>query len=478
MTPLLYALRILFVSIFASFGGFISYDYFATPALHGIISGDILLFFVIWLLPRKSWFKIILIFGCVATAICFNPIVGICLLYIMCISFVNCDSIKRSFLLVFPIILFSVVSECAAFFKNSFMMDISQIWEVSSFFWWGGILFFVIPLGYAALIVYFSKEIFKKRAELKPIYATIFIPLILFVNIGFTSFQNRMDFVDFPVYRHFWDYNIHKSFGKIVYDGKGFECDSLSEDSKKIFKIWNQKDSTMIKKKSVFILVESYGLSKNTTVAKHMIFEPFKNSNVAFAGVLARQTMFTYGAELEDMGVSRKDSLEIQLISALKLENVKSWYMHGYEKTFYSRDQKYRQFGFDSLLFISDLKERNSKICNYGFEGICDSSMIIVIDSILNRPSENFVFWTTLDSHPPYKENLSLPAYSVFCKDSTISDKMCVYLSLIENTLEKVALLAQKHPDYQFVIRGDHRPMATVNPNEFYYGWVPMVILN
>ena len=104
--------------------------------------------------------------------------------------------------------------------------------------------------------------------------------------------------------------------------------------------------------------------------------------------------------------------------------------------------------------------------------------MINLIDSILYRPGDKFVFWTTLDSHPPYNGNLILPSGSIFCKNLTISDKVCVYLSLVDNTLRKIAYLAQKHPDYQFVIRGDHRPMATIDPNDYYYAWVPMIILN
>lgn len=172
------------------------------------------------------------------------------------------------------------------------------------------------------------------------------------------------------------------------------------------------------------------------------------------------------------------DSTQIEFISSLKQEKIESWYVHGYVGTFYSRDQKYRQFGFDSLAFIDELKSQNMKICRYGFEGICDSSMINYIDSLLYKPGDKFIFWTTLDSHPPYAGNLNLPAYSVFCKNLSVSEKECMYYSLIENTLKKVAELAQRHPDYQFVIRGDHRPMATINPDKYYFAWVPIIILN
>lgn len=487
-------LRILFASILASFGGFIAYDYFATPSLHGIMSGDILLFFLVLLLPRKSKFKIILLLGCVAAVIFFNPVVGIIGLCAICVSIIKRDSFKKSLLFPAPLVLLSVVSECASFFKKSFMMDIAQIWEVSSFFWWGTILFFLIPLGYTVAIIWFSKDILQNKVALKPIYAIAAILIVLFINTGFTHFQNRMLLIDFPIYRQYWDYNINKPFGTIEFSN-GIEGELLNENTRKIFNIWEPLDkeesppvesenslfpkNVSIKKKAVYILVESYGVHKDTTIAKHMILAPFKNAKVSFSGILSRGTMYTQGAELEDLGnIYYRDSTIIPLISSMKKENIESYFIHGYTGTFYSRMEKYRNFGFDSLLFIDEIKTRNHKICRYGFEGICDSSMTGVIDSILNRPGDKFVFWTTLDSHPPYNGNLNLPSYSVFCKNYTISDKMCIYLSLIENTLKDIVKLAQKHPDYQFVIRGDHRPMATIDPEDFYYAWVPMIILN
>ena len=377
-------LRILFVSILASFGGFIAYDYFATPALHGVISGDIFLLFTLLLLPRKSRFKIFLLLGCVAAAICFNPVVGICGLYAICVSFIRRDSSKKSILLLTPLPLLSVISECAVFFKNSFMMDIPQIWEVSSFFWWGTILFFLVPLGYTAAIMWFSKDVLlnKNSLVLKPVYATAVILIVLSVNTGFTHFQNRMLLIDFPIYKQYWDYNINKPFSAIG-PSSGEKAELLNENTRNIFNIWNPQDNNTIKKKAVYVLVESYGVSKDTTIAKHMIFAPFKDANVSFSGILPRRSMYTQGAELEDLGnIYYQDSTTIPLISSIKKEHIESYFVHGYIGTFYSRMEKYQNFGFDSLLFIDDIKKRNHKICHYGFEGVCDSSVVNVIDSI------------------------------------------------------------------------------------------------
>ena len=474
-------LYLAFVPFLASFGCFIAFDYFATPSLHGVISGDILLFILILILPRKSIFKIFIALAGIAAIFAFNPIMGACILFAVGTSFIKRDFKWPSIVPITLFFLFSLVADCITFFKETFMMNLSQLWEVSSFFWWGAILFFLIPLGYVAAITWFSRKIFweKDYIVLKPLSVALLMLLTLVANVGFTYFQGRMLLVDFPIYRCFQDYNVHKPFDDIEFGGSVIKNENLSEDTKKVFEIWPHQNDSMIKKKAVFVLVESYGVHKDTTIAKQMIFPPFKGANVSFAGILPRKSAHTQGAELEDLGnVSYHDSSEIPFLSSMKKENIESWFLHGYVGSFYSRNTKYKQFGFDSLLFIDDLKKRNLKTCRYGFEGICDSTMINLIDSILSRPGDKYVFWTTLDSHPPYQGDLDLPAYSIFCKNLSISDKECMYLSLIENTLKNVARLAQKHPEYQFVIRGDHRPMATIDPNDYYYAWVPMIILN
>jgi len=470
-----------FVPILASFGCFVAFDYFATPSLHGVFNADIFLFLLIWLLPRKSKFKIALLLGGAATAIFFNPVIGVCILFATATSFIKRTSPWPSVLLLSLFFLFSIVADCAFFFKETFVLNLSQLWELCSFFWWGAILFFLVPLGYTAMLVFFSRNVLWKNnvIPVKPRLFFELVLLILIVNVGVAHFQKRMLFADFPIYNYFQFYNVFKPFDDIEKGMSYVKSEPLNNDTKNIFTIWNPKDSAIIKKKSVFILVESYGVNKDTTIAKHMIYDPFKGSNATFLGILSRKSMHTQGAELEDMGYANYfDSTQIEFISSLKQEKIESWYVHGYVGTFYSRNQKYRQYGFDSLVFIDELKSQNMEICRYGFEGICDSSMINYIDSLLYKPGDKFIFWTTLDSHPPYAGNLNLPAYSVFCKNLSVSEKECMYYSLIENTLKKVAELAQRHPDYQFVIRGDHRPMATIDPEKYYFAWVPMIILN
>ena len=476
-----FLLSFFFSSLFASFGGFIAFDYFATPTLHGIINGEILFFLTLWSLPRNCKLKFFLLLCCAVSLFFFNPVVGTYSLCAVLISFIKRNSKQVVYFLACIFFVFSVFFDSASLIKDSFMMNISQFWKACSFFWWGILLFILVPLANSCLIVFFSRKVIceAKPSPISPITATLIITITLFANYCFTTVQSRMLLVDFPVYRYFQDYNMFKSFDVNSMQKNIVQEESLCAETKAVFKIWEFQDSILLKKKTVYVLVESYGVHKDTTIAKEMIFKPFKGYNPTFIGILSRHAMYTQGAELEDLGnADYHDSTEIPLISNMKKNHIEAWYIHGYEGSFYSRKIKYKQYGFDSLLFIDELQNKNAQTCNYGFEGVCDTFMVSVLDSILSRSGDKFIYWTTLDTHPPYKSNINLPSYSVFCKNLSISDKMCTYLSLIENTLKSVAKLSQKHPDYQFVIRGDHRPMGTIDPNDFYYAWVPMIILN
>lgn len=474
-------LYLLFAPLLASFCCYVAYDYFATLSLHGIISGDLLFLLLVYALPQKSKFKILLLLGSIATIFFFNPIVGVYALLVTGVSSIQRESKWWTILSVALFVLFSVLADCVVFFRETFMMNLPQLWGVCTFFWWGTVLFFFVPLGYVIIIVWFLRKILwgRERITLKTWIAFSIYILVLLASAGFGEIQKRMSLLEFPVYRCFQNYNIHKPFEGVQFSKAVVKGDSLDENTKKIFEIWTAQNNAMIRNKAVFVLVESYGVSKDTSIAKRMIFNPFRKANISFAGILSRQSAHTQGAELDDLGnVDFRDTSEIPFISLLKQQHIESWYVHGYNGLFYSRSEKYKQLGFDSLLFVDDLKARGAQMCHYGFEGVCDSSMVNIIDSILQRAGDKFVFWTTLDSHPPFEKNLALPSYSIFCKNLTVSEKECMYFSLIENTLKNIVRLAQKYPDYQFVIRGDHRPMGTIDPDKFYYAWVPMIILN
>jgi phosphoglycerol transferase MdoB-like AlkP superfamily enzyme len=155
--------------------------------------------------------------------------------------------------------------------------------------------------------------------------------------------------------------------------------------------------------------------------------------------------------------------------------------LHGYNGAFYERNINYKKFGFDSLLFRKDLRLRGLAECHYGFEGICDSTLISFMDSLLTDSVPKFIYWTTLDAHPPYELAEGIKESSV-CQSLQLSHIDCTYFTLQQNSMQKIAKLAQKHSNYRFIIRGDHRPMGSIAQasfvQSFYFKWVPLIVLN
>lgn len=469
-----------FIPILASFVSYLANDYLAVNALHGIFSADVFLLIAIWSLPRKTRFKIVLIVSALLVGVFYNPILGTLLFLTVLSSYVKKDSFWPSFPIFAAFFLISLISDCLNLFDKAFRMDFFSFWDAATYFWWGKVLFFLVPIVYLALVLFFVKKLFwrDKSIVITPKFFFLCAIVLFLLNPCLLQFQQRQIFVDFPIADNFWKWNTFSPLGDQSLATER-PNEMLSEETQAVFNIWDKESKIDMSGKTVSVLVESFGVHKDTTIAKQMIKRSFANSKVSFQGIMERFSMYTQGAELEDFGsVSVKDSNSISLLRQLNNEGIESYYLHGYSGRFYKRDSTYKTFGFDQLLFIKDFNELNAPNCDYGFEGICDTSIIKVIDSLLNEPSPKFIYWTTLDSHPPYKSDIDLPTRSIFCKNLTIEPRMCTYLSLIENTLNRVAKLANKYPDYKFIIRGDHRPMATINPDDFYYGWVPLIILN
>ena len=256
----------------------------------------------------------------------------------------------------------------------------------------------------------------------------------------------------------------------------------MQEDIKKSFPQWEGEMPviTDYSRPTVMILVESFGINKSVGYDE-ALFSAYMDANPSFVGLYQRQSNHTQGAEWEDFGCL-KGSVERTSIPAMfKEKGLQTWYVHGFSGGFYDRRANYAKFGFDYLLFRDDLVDKKLSTCNYGFVGICDSSMVAFLDSLLNEVTPKFIYWTTLDSHPPY-ELATLQEKTTMCKTLALSDIDCTYFTLQENTAKQIAWLAKRHPEYKFIIRGDHRPMGALMDidftQSFYFKWVPMIVLN
>lgn len=361
------------------------------------------------------------------------------------------------------------------FFYSTFSLTLFDVWGLAKFFWWGTLLFIIIPSLQVLLTVIFSRKVLygKDRLELPHLFVIVFAFLFITLCFGINKLIPQQSIVDFGTKKFIWEICSPEVVSHNSY---------LQEDIKKAFPIWEKNKSVIddFNRPTVVVLVESYGVNKSTAYTDSLL-APFNQSNIVFMGLYARETAHTQGAEWEDFGASGGTIRNKTIPSLFKDNHFQTWFIHGYDGNFYKRSENYAQFGFDSLLFRDELLARNYTICKYGFDGICDAEIITFLDSMLYDSVPKYIYWTTLDAHPPY-ELVNLKNKSSVCGSLHLQEIDCTYFTLQQGTMQRLALLANKYPNYRFVIRGDHRPMGSLVPSgfvqSFYYKWVPIILLN
>lgn len=460
----------LFVAVVATFFQFVTGYFFDSVDTRGFISFDVLLLTGLLCLPQKAYVrKLPLLALLVVYAWLFRNSGGILSGILFAVLALVASVIPRNRLwctiYALCVSLFVIVCDWYNFFFSTFSMNLSDVWMLASFYWWGVIAFFAVPALQLSLMVLFGRNLISAFGKIshKKLYAFLIVVFVLNAVNGFL--QQRQNVLEFTVKKMMWN----------VFDsGVGSRNVVLAEDVKNAYPVWDQKLD--YDKPTLMILVESWGLHKNVDV-NNALLSIFSGENVRFKGILRRHSAYTQGAEYEDLEKREKSPLPLRL----QQKGVKTFFVHGYDGDFYNRQNDYRSLGFDTLVFSKDFATAGYEKCQYGFEGACDASVARWLDSLMSDKSPKFIYWTTLDSHPPY-EGQKLSNKSTLCDDLNLKEMECVFTSRIEGTLRLIDALAQKHPEYQFVIRGDHRPMVSVLQSNFsasyYYEWVLMTVLN
>jgi hypothetical protein len=469
-----------FIPILASFIPYLACQFFDSPQLRGFVSAEELFLLLALALPygkilwNLSFVVAIFGFAFYAKTIDSYAVVGVYLLMFLVASLVPRQ--KKFLLPIFVVFsMFFFIADCENFFFSTFVLKLANIWELAKFFWWGPILFVAIPLLVVALQYFYARNILwgKNRLEISHPVALAILAISVSLNYGINLAQQRQPIMEFPVRTFFWH---------ILSPGLVGQNLNLQEDIKSVFHVWPKERAVIndLKKNTVMVLVESYGVNKSIPYTKALL-APFDSVKTGFLGLYPREAAHTQGAEWEDFGTPGGNIREKPLPLKFKENDFQTFYLHGYSGSFYERKKNYAKFGFDSLLFRNDLEKRGLSSCRYGFVGICDSSIINYIDSLITDTVPKFIYWTTLDAHPPY-EWAEIAKRSPVCKTLSLSDIDCSYFTLQENTMRTLAKLAAKHPECQFIIRGDHRPMGSTSEvgfvQSFYFRWVPLVILN
>ncbi len=464
----------------AAFFAYVACGIYDSSLLHGFLSVDVLFLILLLLLPQgRILYKIpllvlVLIFAVIANSM---DAYATCGLYVLMILTTSTLPRKRKYMLpayVLFAILF-IVADAENFFYYSVLLTLPDAWVLAKFFWWGPLLFFIVPPFIVMLELLFARKILwgVRRIEISHRVVFFAVAAIVVLNFGLNALQPRLLVLD---------YTVQKWFHQICSSEITRHNTILHDDIKAVYPVWDKASPVVddYSKPTVMILVESYGVKKSVDQTKALL-SPFTYARKRFLGLYPRNASHTQGSEWEDFGALRGIIREKPLPLRFREHHLQTWYVHGYDSDFYMRGENYAKFGFDKMLFKEQFEKLGLPSCRNGFEGICDSALVVFLDSVLTETTPKFVYWTTLDAHPLYEWS-GLFEKSYFCKIFSLSDVDCTYFTLQENTLRMIARLAEKHPEYRFVIRGDHRPMVSLEQSDFvqsfYFRWVPLVILN
>lgn len=471
-----FVLPVLLASLMGSLVPYLACDCFDAPLAVGLLSFDIVVMLLLVQLKRSLVSQIVL--AAFPIGILFvgqsSYFVALILFYEVLIwlsyGFSEKNNLKFVLLIFFSIFVF--VSNWSLFFESAFSMSLGELWGVAKFFWWGVALFVLVPVvQFLVLFVITRRVLFVSDYALNVRMFAIVLVAAFAVHYAVASVVTWQPVLDFPVYSF---------FKQQLQPGRETRNTILREDVKRAYSIVSDDELKLDSlRPTVMILAESWGIRKDFRL-NDAEFELFKDNKIRLKGLWKRTASFTQSAEFEDFGIKSKAS-EKTLMKNFQDKGFDTWYVHGFEGAFYGRQSSYDTLGFDHVMFKEQFARDSLSLCpfgNKGFEGVCDSSIVSYIDRLLKDSIPRFIYWTTLDSHPPYVTQ-KVPD-DPMCTDLT--EVQCVHEVRIRNSLKHISILANKHPEYQFIIRGDHRPAGVGTPSsfitEFYYGWVPVIVLN
>lgn len=471
-----FVLSILIASLMGSLVPYLACDYFDAVLPVGVLSFDILSIILLFLVKRPIRFQLVL------------AVLPLCVLFLgtssyfillMCfyeiLVWLSYWVLTKNVLrisLCLAISAFVFVANWSLFFESAFSMSLGELWGVAKFFWWGIALFVFVPVFQTSIQLLITRQSFiKSGLSLQLWFSVVFIGGVLLLHVVAGRVIPWQPVLDFPVYSF---------FKQQLQPGRETRSTILREDIKRAYSIVSEDELKLDSLRPiVMILAESWGVRKDFKL-NDAEFDVFKENQIRLKGLWKRTASFTQSAEFEDFGLKSKAS-EKTLMKNFQDKGFDTWYVHGFEGAFYGRQSSYDTLGFDHVMFKEQFARDSLSLCpfgNKGFEGVCDSSIVSYIDRLLMDSPPKFIYWTTLDSHPPYVTQ-KVPD-DPMCTDLT--EVQCVHEVRIRNSLKHISILANKHPEYQFIIRGDHRPAGIGTPSsfitEFYYGWVPVIVLN
>ena len=148
-------------------------------------------------------------------------------------------------------------------------------------------------------------------------------------------------------------------------------------------------------------------------------------------------------------------------LAALGYHNVA---VHGFEGQMFSRAEWYSRMGFQETWFQPQFQKLGLPDCVGAFTGTCDAAIAGWIGQYLSapRPSPDFVYWVTLNSHLPVLTPSRLQNGAPCSLTRALQQKpaLCSWYQLVanvHNSVAKLAMTPSSRPTV-FIMVGDHAP--------------------
>lgn len=226
----------------------------------------------------------------------------------------------------------------------------------------------------------------------------------------------------------------------------------------------------------VIVLVESYGLLAESSLKKELLL-PFSAPSIAekyrvqfgtvgFRGAtVSGEFRELCGLELGLSSVTSVSSFSHDCLPSLaRTAGYETLAIHGYSGYMFNRRVWWSQLGFESSLFLEDLRrDSNIRICDGPFPGVCDSDIAGLIGKRLlaAQGRRQLIYWVTLNSHLPLKTQALDSPFDCMTDGSRTGDAgICLWASLIFRVNRSIAGIATLPglPPTEFLIVGDHAP--------------------
>lgn len=129
--------------------------------------------------------------------------------------------------------------------------------------------------------------------------------------------------------------------------------------------------------------------------------------------------------------------------------------LHGYQATYYMRDQWYPRL-FGRILFQDSLA-LTAERCGTQFRGICDRHAFRTFAGAVKGEGKQLVYWLTIDAHTPV-DVARLPEMEL--GTCSAPQDFCLVVAFWRDLLRQLAELAADPaiPRTRFIIVGDHAP--------------------